>query len=157
RRRAALGRGRRRPHLPAPVGDLVRRRPHPCTGGAARTKVREALMLYVFALLDQRVIRLGTAFDGGRVTCVVAEGITLPVQRRAAPPPLDAATLAEHDRMVRRIAESANAVLPMRFGVVVRDRRDLAQRLAGHAPAIREALARVAGCDQMTLRVYVDD
>ena len=69
-------------------------------------------------------------------------------------PGIDAAALREHDRAVRRIAATAEAVLPARFGSVVADRAELARRIEPLGPALAAALARVAGTEQMTMRVY---
>jgi len=55
---------------------------------------------------------------------------------------------------VRRLAGRTDAVLPIRFGTVVGDRLALARALAPRAAGLREALALVAGHEQMTLRVY---
>jgi len=62
--------------------------------------------------------------------------------------------LRRHDATVRRLAGRTDAVLPIRFGTVVGDRLALARALAPRAAGLREALALVAGHEQMTLRVY---
>jgi Gas vesicle synthesis protein GvpL/GvpF len=58
--------------------------------------------------------------------------------------------LRAHDRVLRAL--DVRALLPARFGTVVADERELAAVLAPRARVLRAALARVAGCVQMTLR-----
>jgi len=62
--------------------------------------------------------------------------------------------LRRHDAALRRLSARAGAVLPVRFGTVVADVPSLARALAPRAAGLREALALVAGHEQMTLRVY---
>ena len=64
--------------------------------------------------------------------------------------------LRAHDAVVRRLAESTDAVLPARFGMIARDEVVLCSRLEHAASSLREALARVAGREQMILRVFRD-
>lgn len=64
--------------------------------------------------------------------------------------------LAAHDAVVRRLAKRFDALLPVRFGEKVKDEADLAKLLAPRAPRLSEALERVRGCAQMTLRVFGD-
>ena len=63
-------------------------------------------------------------------------------------------TLRAHDAVVRRLAESTDAILPARFGMIARDESVLCARLEPAASSLREALARVAGREQMILRVF---
>jgi hypothetical protein len=83
----------------------------------------------------------------GEVSAVVGEAETGPVTPEA---------LAAHDAVVRRLAERFEALLPVRFGERVKDEADLAKLLAPRAPRFAEALERVRGCAQMTLRVFGD-
>lgn len=69
-----------------------------------------------------------------------------------APPDLEA--VQAHDAVVRRVAAAARSVLPARFGSRFPDEPALRAALARHGAAIREALALVSGCEQMTLRVF---
>jgi hypothetical protein len=71
----------------------------------------------------------------------------------AAPAPT-APALRRHDAVVRRLARAVPAVLPMRFGTAVPDLASLDRLVAARAPALRGALARVKGREQMTLRVF---
>jgi hypothetical protein len=69
-------------------------------------------------------------------------------------PPIDAASLREHDQTLRRLADLVDAVLPVRFCTVVDDEQALADLLAPRSAELGEALALVAGREQMTLRLY---
>jgi len=69
------------------------------------------------------------------------------------PQPIPSA-LAAHDAVVRRLADQITALLPARFGQTLPDEQALTDWLAAHAPELAEALVQVAGCVQMTLRVY---
>ena len=64
--------------------------------------------------------------------------------------------LAAHDAVIRRLADRFEALLPVRFGERVKDEDDLAKLLTPRAPRFAEALERVRGCAQMTLRVFGD-
>lgn len=83
----------------------------------------------------------------GEVNAVVAESEPVPVTPEA---------LAAHDAVVRRLADRFEALLPVRFGEKVRDEAELTKLLAPRALKLSEALERVRGCAQMTLRVFGD-
>jgi Gas vesicle synthesis protein GvpL/GvpF len=70
------------------------------------------------------------------------------------PPRPEPAALTAQDAVVRRLAESLPALLPARFGQWLPDEQAVAGWLAAHGPELAEALALVAGCVQMTLRVF---
>jgi Gas vesicle synthesis protein GvpL/GvpF len=65
-----------------------------------------------------------------------------------------AVTLRAQDAVLRRLAGVLDAVLPARFGTLLSDDAALAESLAHRRPQLARALARVAGCEQMTLRVW---
>jgi len=83
----------------------------------------------------------------GEVSAVVGEAEVVPVTPEA---------LAAHDAVVRRLADRFEALLPVRFGERVKDETDLAKLLGPGGPRLAEALERVRGCVQMTLRVFGD-
>jgi Gas vesicle synthesis protein GvpL/GvpF len=56
--------------------------------------------------------------------------------------------------VVRRLAAAVDAILPVRFGTLLDKDETLAEAIASRAPRFREALALVAGREQMTLRVF---
>lgn len=74
-------------------------------------------------------------------------------ESEGAPRP-EPATLTAHDAVVRRLAERFPALLPARFGQWLPDEQTVIRQLAAHGPELAEALAKVAGCVQMTLRLY---
>lgn len=80
----------------------------------------------------------------GQVNAVVGE-----TEARISPE-----ALAAHDAVVRRLADRFEAILPVRFGEAVKDDAELVKLLAPRAPRFAEALERVRGCAQMTLRVF---
>lgn len=81
-------------------------------------------------------------------------GILAAVGEMAAAPRADAPLLQAHDAVVRRLASGAAAVLPARFGSLAAGEAELAELLGSRAPLFAEALERVRGCVQMTLRVF---
>jgi hypothetical protein len=72
----------------------------------------------------------------------------------AAPPALTREALAAHDAVVRRLAAQAPAILPARFGQWAADPSELAAGVAARRVELGAALALVAGCVQMTLRLF---
>ncbi|HEX3529226.1 MAG TPA: GvpL/GvpF family gas vesicle protein [Thermoanaerobaculia bacterium] len=111
--------------------------------------------LYLYAIVgpgDRGDLGLGLAGEplrliGGGPVCGVAG--SLPEKPQPVPP-----ALAAHDAVVRRLSEQIAALLPARFGQTLPDEQALTDWLAAHAPELAEALVQVAGCVQMTLRVY---
>jgi Gas vesicle synthesis protein GvpL/GvpF len=111
----------------------------------------EMSALYLYALLGAaprppaRGLRV-LAVEGLRVAA-------REVDAEAPPRPTETA-LRGHDATVRRLARGVDAVLPFRFGTVVAGRDELRRLLVPRAAALRDALALVAGREQMTLRVF---
>jgi len=138
-------------------GPAPRRRTHPGRTGRRRRSAGAAApgTLYVYALLRARP-RGGVprGLGGEPVRLVGGAGLLAAVGALPAPPAPTPAALRRHDATVRRLAARAGAVLPVRFGTVVASAADLAARLAPLAPAARRALDTVAGCEQMTLRIF---
>ena len=71
-------------------------------------------------------------------------------------PPLSEDALRAHEAAVRRIADASSACLPARFGSCATDEAALSAALAARETELAEALALVAGREQMTLRVHGD-
>jgi len=111
---------------------------------------------YVYALLAERPHGdAGPGLDAEPLRFVRIDGVLAAVGDMAAAPPVTPTTLRAHDAVVRRLAAAVDAILPVRFGTLVDgDERALADAVAGRAPRLREALALVAGREQMTLRVF---
>jgi Gas vesicle synthesis protein GvpL/GvpF len=70
-------------------------------------------------------------------------------------PTVSEAMLRAHDAVVRRLADAVDAILPVRFGSLLTE-PSLADLLRVRARELGEALALVAGREQMTLRVLGD-
>jgi gas vesicle protein GvpL/GvpF len=73
-----------------------------------------------------------------------------------ATPEVTAMTLRAQDAVLRRLAAEVDAVLPARFGTLLHDDAALTDALARRRGPLAEALGRVAGCEQMTVRVWGD-
>ena len=70
------------------------------------------------------------------------------------PPAATAAVLQAQDTVLRRLAAAVEGLLPARFGTLLVDDAALTAALDGRRAALVRALGRVAGCEQMTLRVW---
>lgn len=108
---------------------------------------RAAEPLYLFAIVAAKPAR---AIRG--VELVRAAGAWVAVARMPTPEPSIEAAV-EHDRVVRTIARVSDAVLPLRFGTSAESERALVTKLAPFRSVIRDALKRVRGAVQLTMRV----
>jgi len=97
---------------------------------------------------------LGTGLAGEPLRAVPCGRLLALVGEVAAPPAVSAQALAGQDAAVRRLADLLPALLPVRFGEHAAGEAELAEHLAPLAAELSEALERVAGCVQMTLRVF---
>jgi len=112
---------------------------------------------YVYALLAETPRGdAGPGLDAEPLRFVRVDGVLAAVGDMAAAPPITPTTLRAHDAVVRRLAAAVDAILPVRFGTLLDGERALADAVAARAPRLREALALVAGREQMTLRVFGD-
>jgi hypothetical protein len=137
--------------------------------------------LYVYALLDQRVapptpgVRLGSdrgqtgvrlGSDRGqtgvrpgsdprfrRLEVIEVGGIFAAVERRAEPPAISEQTLRDQHQIVVRLARTASAILPVRFGTFV-ERQELERVVEARREVLNQALRDVRGKVQMTVRVF---
>lgn len=107
----------------------------------------KAAPLYLFAIVADRPAR-----PPAGVELVRAAGAWIAVARAPVPALTVEAAIA-HDRVVRAVARVCDAVLPLRFGMSAESERVLATKLAPFRAAIREALGRVRGAVQLTMRV----
>ena len=71
-------------------------------------------------------------------------------------PSLDAGTLRAYDATMRGLTSAVDAMLPVRFGTILPDAAALCTVVGERRAALTEALALVAGREQMTLRVFGD-
>jgi hypothetical protein len=110
---------------------------------------------YVYALLAEPPRGdAGAGLGAEPLRFVPIDGVLAAVGDMASPPPVSATTLRAHDAVVRRLAAAVDAILPVRFGTLLDGETALADAIAGRASRLREALALVAGREQMTLRVF---
>lgn len=113
--------------------------------------------LYLYALLDAKpAAPLGDGFTGEALRTIACGAVVAAVGGMSASPAVSPETLRGHDAVVRRLAQSVDAVLPARFGTLVADDRVLCERLEPALADLQAALARVAGREQMILRVFTD-
>jgi hypothetical protein len=69
-------------------------------------------------------------------------------------PKLDRQALERHDQTVRRLNAQVDALLPARFGEAFAGEPELIEAVAARKAELASALDRVAGCVQMTLRLF---
>ncbi len=103
------------------------------------------MSLYLYAVIDEEPSSLEAPLRlvrCGDLLIVVGEET----------PALTPENLAAQDAVVRRL--SASAVLPIRFGEKVQDEEELCKLLKPRSSDLIQALERVRGCEQMTLRVF---
>ena len=111
--------------------------------------------LYLYALVgDSPRKDPGRGLRRERLEILPGRGFHVVVGRMAAAPAPSPDTLRRHDAVVRRIAATVDAILPMRFGAVVPDAEAAARLLAPRAVELAGRLAQVRGHEQMTLRVF---
>jgi hypothetical protein len=111
--------------------------------------------LYVYALLGSRPAHgPGRGVLAAPVRIVRVGRLFAAVGEIPEAPAVQPATLRAHDAVVRRLARATGALLPVRFGTLVGDMRELSRALAPRAAQLGAALALVEGREQMTLRVF---
>lgn len=109
--------------------------------------------LYVYALTDRPAAPFEAA--GRQVDFIDIGAVFAAATTMAAMPKLSETALRDQQDVVGAIAARVEAILPARFGSLVA--RDELERVVGlRREAIAEALALVAGREQMTLRVFGD-
>src|SRR5439155_13718571 len=113
--------------------------------------------LYLYAVLGAvPATPIGEGMMGEALHLVDCGEVIAAAGEIARAPSLAPDALRSHDAVVRRLADVADAVLPARFGAIASDETDLCERLARASDTLREALAQVAGREQMILRVFSD-
>jgi hypothetical protein len=109
--------------------------------------------LYIFALTD-RPLKTWVEEDGRVIESVPVENIFAVCERRPSCPAVNEEELRRQHSIVLRIADAAPAVLPARFGSLV-DEAELAKIVRERMNAFRDALERVRGNVQMTVRIAI--
>jgi hypothetical protein len=122
--------------------------------------VRSAVMpLCVYAIVGRSSSRLALIRASGAgvasVRPVNARATAAMVSDCTGPVAPTAQALRDHDRMVRRIAKVAPAILPVRFGTLVESEPSLVRLLDAWSDDLQKALALVDRHCQMTLRLFV--
>src|SRR5262249_34993525 len=142
--------GRRRSRVHQAVRARQRRRQDQARPGAVSP-------LYLYAVLGVvPAAPLGEGLADEPVRTIDCGPVVAAVSVLAEAPVVTPDTLRRHDAVVRRLSQSVDAILPARFGALVPDDRTLRERLGRAAPGLHEALARVAGREQMILRVFAE-
>ena len=114
--------------------------------------------LYLYAVLGAvPAAPLGEGLAGEPLRTIDCGAVVAAVGPIAESPPVSPESLRGHDAVVRRLTRAVDALLPARFGTLAPDARALCERLERAAADLREALARVAGREQMILRVFMDE
>jgi len=109
--------------------------------------------VYVYALLGEAPRPdVGAGLCAEPLRVVRVGDLVAAVGEMSERPPVSEATLRAHDAVVRRLAGAVDAILPVRFGSLLSESA-LADALGARARELREALALVAGREQMTLRL----
>lgn len=112
--------------------------------------------VYVYALIgDAPGPDAGVGLREEPLRVVRVGDLLAAVGDMAESPAVSEATLRAHDAVIRRLADAVDAILPVRFGSVLPE-SGLDDVLRARARELREALALVAGRQQMTLRVLGD-
>jgi hypothetical protein len=108
-------------------------------------------MHYVYAILDCAPSAISTAGICGESLQAKPYGRLYAVTGEIPEAPqTDEANLRGHERVIRELAAQTDAILPARFGSILRDDAMLAAREA----EFLAALDLVRGREQMTLRIY---
>jgi hypothetical protein len=95
---------------------------------------------------------LGSGVQREALRAIAMSGLMVIAGEVAAACQVSREALAAHDRAVRRV--EARAVLPVRFAAVAADLPALRRFVRERRTELTAALARVAGCEQFTLRVF---
>ncbi len=110
-------------------------------------------LLYLYAVLAEPA-QPGSGLAGEPLRLVSCSGLMVAAGEMETLPTVTPETLAAHDSVVRRLAGQVEAILPVRFGEHVQDERELSGLMASRSRELAEALEKVRGCEQMTLRVF---
>ena len=115
------------------------------------------MSVYLYAIMGGRpTSECGNGVCAEPLRLVVVGDLVALVGDVPATPEITAMTLRTQDAVLRRLAAEVDALLPARFGTLLHDDAALAEALARRRAPLAEALGRVAGCEQMTVRVWGD-
>jgi hypothetical protein len=112
-------------------------------------------MIYPYAVLAAPPAGpLGAGLASEPLITLECGGLTVVAGEVAARPEVAPETLRAHDDVLNRLMRLTDAVLPLRFGQTVAGASELDELARPLTRVWREALARVAGCAQMTVRIF---
>jgi Gas vesicle synthesis protein GvpL/GvpF len=120
----------------------------------------ESAVIYVYAIANERVVVDDLTGISGEPLRIVSIGACHAIVGTTstdehAPPSAD--VLRAQDALVRTLATRASALLPARFGSRFVNEATLRDALDAMASRLEQALARVRGCEQMTIRAFAAD
>ena len=107
--------------------------------------------LYVYALLGTSIAR--ARLPRRKMEVVRVGGLFAAAERLASPPALTEPALRRQHRIVVALSGLSPAVLPVRFGAFM-TADELAQIVRARRTVLLQALKRVRGRDQMTVRIF---
>jgi hypothetical protein len=112
-------------------------------------------LLWVYAVTHAGAARaLGSGAVGETLEVLDEGSLAAIFGRLARPPATTRESLEGHDEVVRRLAQGHESVLPVRWGQALASEAELSAALTARRAELCEALGRVAGCIQMTLRLF---
>ncbi|MEX2271730.1 MAG: GvpL/GvpF family gas vesicle protein [Vicinamibacterales bacterium] len=104
-------------------------------------------MIVVLAVADARAARRAGA------DAVVVKSLAAIVRRTPVPPNVTERALKAHAAALARLEKQGLSLLPVRFGTVAKDERELRRLLSPLVPELQQALALTRNRRQMTVRV----
>lgn len=111
-------------------------------------------MIQVYAILERAPRRKPPRGASGEPLRFVKVGpLVVAAGSLDAGPALSRAELEKRDRFVRELAGAVDAILPARWGSLLRDDVALGEEVSLRSQALVAALANVRGREQMTLRL----
>jgi hypothetical protein len=111
--------------------------------------------VYLYAVLSAApTCEAGSGVCAEPLRTVALGGLVALVGDVTQAPPPSAIALRAQDAVLRRLAAGLDALLPFRFGTRLADDAALTEALQSREPQLARALSRVAGCGQMTLRLW---
>ena len=115
-------------------------------------------VLFVYALAARGPERIaGAGVAGERLDRVIVGGVEAVVGEVARAPRASVRNLKRYNRVVSSLWERRAAVLPVRFGTVVRGRVELEFMLQARQESFRRQLQKVRRRAQMTVRIVGDE
>jgi len=112
----------------------------------------------MYAVTDEHAdVPAMTGIDGGRLHRLAADGLAAIVSETAARADASEAAVLAHAAVVDALAETAEAVLPARFGGGFDGAAAVVAAVAERREQLGQALERVRGCVELGVRVLASD